>query len=92
MAPQLIKEIEFTGFGYSHLARVFKPNGVYISQPSFKVGATATKLLLDFLTGAVAWNTEKVVLHNSIVSFQPAAEMDPHPTSSVIMERPHNLF
>ena len=83
-APQLIQKIEFTGFGYSHLARVFRPNGVYISQPSHQVGATATKMLLDILTGVTTWNTEKVVLHNSIVNFQPVIGSNPLPTIPTI--------
>jgi DNA-binding LacI/PurR family transcriptional regulator len=91
-APHLIKEIEFTGFGYSHLARVFRPNGKYISQPAQQVGATATKLLLDFLTGAAAWNTEKVVLHNSIVSFQPEVAVNLQPDQSLNTNQPSPLF
>lgn len=90
-APQLIKEIEFTGFGYSHLARVFRPNSVYISQPSHQVGATATKLLLDILTGVTAWNTDKIVLHNSIVRFQSAAGTNPLPAVPAITDQPLNL-
>jgi DNA-binding LacI/PurR family transcriptional regulator len=90
-AAHLIKEIEFTGFGYSHLARVFRPNGVYISQPAQQVGASATKLMLDFLTGAAAWNTEKIVLHNAIVSFQPNAELNLQPNSSLTPQYPRHL-
>jgi LacI family transcriptional regulator len=70
-APHLIQQIECTGFGYSHLSRVFRPNGFYVAQPSRHVGAAATKLLLDMLTGASQRNNEKIVLHNTIIAFQP---------------------
>jgi LacI family transcriptional regulator len=69
-APQLIQEIEGTGFGYSHFSRVFHPNGYYVSQPAHQVGATAAKLLLDVITGTADWKTEKITVKNSIVNFQ----------------------
>ena len=69
-APQLIQEIEGTGFGYSHFSRVFHPNGYYVSQPAHQVGATATQLLLDVITGKTKWNNEKITINNSIVNFQ----------------------
>lgn len=86
-APHLMREIECTGFGYSHLARVFRPNGSYVSQPSHQVGAAAVKLLLDMLTGTTPKNTEKIVLHNSIVKFQPVGTM-PLPDVPSITRRP----
>lgn len=71
LAPQMIQEIVCTGFGYSQLSRVFHPNGYYISQPAQQVGAVAARLLLDVITGKTTWNTEKVIVKNSIVNFQP---------------------
>lgn len=87
-APHLIREIEYAGFGYSHLARVFRPNGVYVSQPSHQVGAVATKQLLDILTGSVSWNTERIVLHNTIVNFQLATGNSKLPTVPAITNLP----
>jgi hypothetical protein len=41
-------------------------------------------MLLDILTGVTTWNTEKVVLHNSIVNFQPVIGSNPLPTIPTI--------
>ena len=69
-APQMVQEIECTGFGYSYFSRVFHPHGYYVSQPAHQVGSTATKLLLDVITGKAEWNTEIITIPNSIVNFQ----------------------
>jgi LacI family transcriptional regulator len=71
LAPHLLQEIEFTSFGYSQLARVFHPGAYYIDQPACLVGVTAAKILLDVLTGTVPWNTDTIVLQNTISKFLP---------------------
>ena len=88
LAPHLIREIEYAGFGYSHLARVFRPNGVYVSQPSHQVGAVATQRLLDILTGTIPWNTERIVLKNTIVNFQLSTGSSTIPTVPAVTDLP----
>ena len=75
-APHLLQEIEFTSFGFSQLGRVFRPGAYYIDQPARLVGMTAAKLLLDVLTGATLWNTDTIMLQNTIAQFLPATPQE----------------
>lgn len=67
LAPHIIPKIEITGFGYSLVARACHPSKRYISQPSYQVGVTATNLLLDFITGSRPWNTDQIIVPNTLV-------------------------
>jgi len=67
LAPQLIPNIEITGFGYSLVARACQPSKRYIRQPSNQIGTTAANLLLDILTGKRSWSTEHIIVPNDIV-------------------------
>lgn len=75
LAPQLIPQIEITGFGYSLVARACQPSKRYVRQPSYQVGTVAANLLLDILTGERAWTTEHVMVPNAIVERGPANGM-----------------
>ena len=86
LAPQLVQNIECTGFGFSHFSRVFHPNGYYVSQPAHRVGATAAQLLLDVITGKAEWNSEKTIINNSIVNFQSFADTPSQQTLPVIAD------
>jgi len=81
MAPHLFCQLEVTGFGYSNMARVCHPPRYYVQQPSHQVGCVATNLLLDILTDVVLWNTDHIVLKNSLVQLGASAVM-PSPVTA----------
>jgi len=78
LAPNLISNIEVTGFGYSLVARACQPSKRYIRQPSYQVGASATNLLLDILENKRDWSMKQEVVANEIV-VRGAASSVPSP-------------
>jgi LacI family transcriptional regulator len=62
LAPNLLKNIEITGVGYSPIARAFRSSTMFIDQDPKEIGIRAANLLLENLEGKRVWDSNERII------------------------------